>query len=156
MSCSGAFSRSGVNEHLLDRAFEWFALRERIRLDGIGMLVALCILLAVLVTVNRCFKSSKNRFDRDDGEVLKCISYDTRFTRFAAGFVKMSSGFFDHVLTDCTHSAELSADGRKLSGNDPYLVKNGRKTELVIFTPNQVSDFLAGDLPSGFKSRSSG
>lgn len=45
-----------------------------------------------------------------------------------------------------THgSSEISQKGSEVSGNDPYLVKNGRFQELVITQPEQLREFSRKD-----------
>ncbi|QVM11427.1 hypothetical protein D8B26_006075 [Coccidioides posadasii str. Silveira] len=51
---------------------------------------------------------------------------DTRFRRFLNG-------------------KDMSEEGSVKFGQDPFMVKNGRRMELVISTPEQVTDFLAKD-----------
>lgn len=51
------------------------------------------------------------------------------------------------IELDYSHldSLRLSAQGRSVAGNEPYLIYNGRQQELVISRPDHVKDFYKDD-----------
>lgn len=42
-------------------------------------------------------------------------------------------------------SLEISNEGRRLAGTDPYLVRNGAILEVVVHSPEHAWDFFAKD-----------
>ena len=40
------------------------------------------------------------------------------------------------------YSQELSQEGKELAGDDPYMVQMGSVKELVLFSPDQLQDYL--------------
>ncbi|KAI9723332.1 MAG: hypothetical protein M1812_001215 [Candelaria pacifica] len=62
------------------------------------------------------------------GQRLKEIKCDTRFRR-----------------------RELSAEGARLAGRQPFLIRNGSRKELVIHAPEQVKDFYQHDAQNHVK-----
>ncbi|OJI99540.1 hypothetical protein ASPVEDRAFT_81154 [Aspergillus versicolor CBS 583.65] len=57
---------------------------------------------------------------------MRTLPGDARYTRF-------------------THGKELSKAGQAMSGDDPYLLRNKSKRDLVLHTPAQMRDFFKGD-----------
>lgn len=64
--------------------------------------------------------------------------------RFTQGLVP-SARFSQQATTDFKRRQVLSDEGKKLAGEDPYLVRNGPFKELVISSPDHLQDFLRKD-----------
>ncbi|KAI9849203.1 MAG: hypothetical protein M1838_000223 [Thelocarpon superellum] len=71
-------------------------------------------------------------FKNKQGQRIKEIKEDSRFSRFS-------------------HGLELSQQGQRLAGSEPYLVRNGRNKELVISAPDQAREFFAHDAKDHMK-----
>ncbi|KJF60615.1 uncharacterized protein CIMG_11806 [Coccidioides immitis RS] len=71
-------------------------------------------------------------FKNNAGKKLQLMAGDTRFRRFLNG-------------------KDMSKEGSVKFGQDPFMVKNGRRMELVVSTPEQVRDFLAKDATDHMK-----
>ncbi|KAL2004518.1 hypothetical protein VTN00DRAFT_3403 [Thermoascus crustaceus] len=82
--------------------------------------------VGALFTLYSTQKTNTLHFRHFDGRKLQLLEKDTRYLRFS-------------------HGRELSKEGEERCGDDPYLVKNGSKLELVLFNPTQVRDFFDKD-----------
>ena len=100
-----------------------------------------------------------------DGVLIKQVGSDTRYTRFAKGSVtspelNMVGGLttaygslFVFTLL-CSTSLNnrampfrlhLSTDGENLAQDEPYVIRNGGKWELVIHTSDQIRELYRRD-----------
>jgi hypothetical protein len=48
-------------------------------------------------------------------------------------------------LTWLDSSRQLSQEGKKLAGDEPYMIRNGPFQELVLFAPDHLQEFLRKD-----------
>lgn len=95
-------------------------------------LVVTSILSAFLALCARFLTNGPKAFTNSEGFKVKAFKEDTRFQRFS-------------------HGSEISQKGSEVSGNDPYLVKNGRFQELVITQPEQLREFSRKDAKDHMK-----
>ncbi|KAH8744652.1 cytochrome P450 monooxygenase [Hyaloscypha finlandica] len=86
---------------------------------GLMIIGPLLLTYRVLFTNSGSIKDSK-------GSRVKELKSDSRLAKFAA-------------------SLELSDQGKRLAGNDPYLIHNGNSRELVITQPDHIKDFYRND-----------
>lgn len=73
---------------------------------------------------------------------MRTLPGDARYTRFTHGYSIRFRLFTIH--TDLNRK-ELSKAGQAMSGDDPYLLRNKSKRDLVLHTPAQMRDFFKGD-----------
>ncbi|KAF2686196.1 cytochrome P450 CYP5293A1 [Lentithecium fluviatile CBS 122367] len=90
------------------------------------------VLLACLLSLSTKTRKRNGYFKNESGDQLREYGKDTFAMRF-------------------THGQVLSDEGRKLAGEDPYLVRNGPFRELVIFSPAHLQEFLRKDAKGHWK-----
>jgi len=97
---------------------------------------------------------------------MKELKVNTRFQRFSNGYVDQSNGCHLQVsysrrsaertiplLTEEINRKYISEKGLKLAREEPYIVWNDSKREVVISTPEHMKDFFSGDTKGKYVSQ---
>lgn len=108
------------------------------------VLFAILILCFILLIQKNSSKNIPNspHFLHHDGRMMRTLPGDARYTRFTHGY---NIRFWVFTIRIDLNRKELSKAGQAMSSDDPYLLRNKSKRDLVLHTPAQMRDFFKGD-----------